>query len=214
MLTRIGNEAVIIFLVLSGLLVGGKSLDRLRKGALDFKSYSIDGSVRIILPLIAALLFAIPVYIIIGTGINWLNWFGNLFSLQGIFVVPVIELLRSLSYEVWFYVLIGTICCFFTKKVSSNGKYLSFIILLVCALVFIKLKLIYLSIWLMGAIAFFIIPKAKNQYVLWISGIYTIVTIGFLQLSSGSRTSMSVSVNRDLLLLLFTFFFCIFVIFY
>jgi len=213
LLTRLGDEAVIVFFIMSGLLVGGKSLDRLRKGTFDFKSYSIDRCVRIMLPLIAALLFAIPVYTLNGTGINWLDWLGNLFSLQGILVAPVIEPLWSLSYEVWFYVLIGTICYFFGNNVSSTGKYLSFIILLVCALVFIKLKLIYLSIWLIGAIAYFIIPKTKNNYVIWISGICGIIIIGFLQLSSGSRTSMNFSINRDLLLLLYAFCFAIFVIF-
>lgn len=211
--TRLANEAVIVFFVLSGFLVGGKSIDRLQHGIFDFKSYAIDRTVRIMLPLIGALLFAIPVYTLNGTGINWIDWFGNLFSLQGILVPPVIEPLWSLSYEVWFYILIGALCYFFSQNTSSKGKYIVFVLLLVCALVFVKLKVIYLFIWALGAFAYFLIPKKKNSFGFWMSAGTGLILIALLQLSSKSRIETNIVIKEELLLLLFAFTFAVFIIF-
>ena len=70
---------------MSGFLVGGKAIERLQQGVFDIKGYAIDRTVRIMLPLISALLLFIPVAIIQGFCIDWKAWLGNLFSLQGIF---------------------------------------------------------------------------------------------------------------------------------
>ena len=58
-LTRLGNEAVLIFFVMSGFLVGGKRDRGCNKVSFDIKGYAIDRTVRIMLPLISALLLFI-----------------------------------------------------------------------------------------------------------------------------------------------------------
>lgn len=82
--TRFGFEAVVVFFVLSGLLVGGKAIDRILKGSFNPLQYGIDRAVRIMLPLISALLLYLPICLAFNIPINLFDWIGSLFSLQGI----------------------------------------------------------------------------------------------------------------------------------
>ena len=66
LILRIGHEAVLIFFVMSGFLVGGKALEKTMGGNFNVKDYSIDRAVRIMLPLIGALLLLIIVNLIVG----------------------------------------------------------------------------------------------------------------------------------------------------
>jgi peptidoglycan/LPS O-acetylase OafA/YrhL len=115
-ITRLGHEAVLAFFVLSGFLVGGKVIQRLKEGTFDLKSYTIDRTVRIFLPLIATLLLIVVVYLMMGQPNSILQLTGNLLSLQGIFVGSATAPLWSLAYEVWFYILIGSLAVFINRK--------------------------------------------------------------------------------------------------
>lgn len=214
-LIRLGNEAVLIFFVMSGFLVGGKAIERLQQGVFDIKGYAIDRTVRIVLPLISALLLFIPVSIIQGFSIDWKAWLGNLFSLQGICTYSVMAPLWSLSYEVWFYILMGIISLFFVRQKIVFYKIFAIPLLLICFLVFTKLSPHYLFMWFMGAFAYLIIPKKINKLFLWGSFIVMICFIILLQLTSGSRLNEGTDIsqylpNRQALELLFAFFFSLF----
>lgn len=50
MICRMGHEAVIIFFVLSGFLVGGRGFERIKDGTMKVKSYAIDRFSRIYPP--------------------------------------------------------------------------------------------------------------------------------------------------------------------
>lgn len=100
MMLRSGTEAVYIFFILSGFLVGGKAIKRIQNKTFDVLSYTIDRSVRILLPLVPALLITYIANSIIGEYYSIWDYIGNLFSLQNIFVPPVNGVLWSLSYEV------------------------------------------------------------------------------------------------------------------
>jgi peptidoglycan/LPS O-acetylase OafA/YrhL len=81
-LTHLGHECVLIFFVMSGFLVGGKALERMRERRFNLVDYSIDRTVRIVLPLISALLLYIPITYYMGKSVNWWHWLGNLFSVN------------------------------------------------------------------------------------------------------------------------------------
>lgn len=107
--TRIAHEAVLLFFVLSGFLVGGKVIKRLRADSFDLKSYTIDRTVRIMLPLLSALILIVISNTITGQNYSIIDYLGNIFSLQGILVPWVSGPLWSLAYEVWFYILMGAV---------------------------------------------------------------------------------------------------------
>ena len=62
---RLGHEAVMIFFVLSGFLVGGKIIERVKAGSFYLADYALDRSTRILLPLIPAciLTFSINAFV-------------------------------------------------------------------------------------------------------------------------------------------------------
>lgn len=50
MFCRMGHEAVVIFFVLSGFLVGGRGIERIKTGTMNVGSYAIDRFSRITPP--------------------------------------------------------------------------------------------------------------------------------------------------------------------
>src|SRR5690348_8364135 len=104
-LSRLGHEAVIVFFVLSGFLVGGRAFERIAQGRFAAGDYAIDRITRIWVPLIPAL--------VLGTAIasgpaGPVEWAGNLLGLQHVLVEPLggNAPLWSLAYEIWFYALV------------------------------------------------------------------------------------------------------------
>lgn len=73
---------MLVFFVLSGFFVGGRAIEKCRKGTFCIKSYAVDRFVRIMLPLLSALLLCIPKDLICGNPIIWADWFGCLFSFR------------------------------------------------------------------------------------------------------------------------------------
>ena len=111
-LTRLGMKSVLIFFVLSGFLVGGQIVSRLRTGTFVLRTYAIDRLTRILLPLVPACLFtaAIDAFILdrpdhIGVLL------GNMAGLNGI-LVPLLltdSPLWTLPFEIWFYITGGAL---------------------------------------------------------------------------------------------------------
>ncbi|UPK67201.1 acyltransferase family protein [Chitinophaga filiformis] len=167
-LTRISHEAVLLFFVLSGFLVGGKVIQRLKAGTFDLKSYALDRTVRIMLPLLSALILIFICNTIIGQQYSVIDYLGNILSLQGILVPWVSGPLWSLAYEVWFYVLMGGMAWWLTTTKNAY-RYVGIALLFVNFLIFSNsLKATYLFIWLLGAMSFFYVKKNNFMLVLGI----------------------------------------------
>jgi peptidoglycan/LPS O-acetylase OafA/YrhL len=202
LILRIGHEAVLIFFVLSGFLVGGRALEKTMLGNFNLKDYTIDRIVRIMLPLTGALIFLIIINFIIGVESDYIKILGNFFSLQGILVESASSPLWSLSYEVWFYVLFGALCIFFIKK-----KSISLAVLILCFIIFTKLNYVYLLLWLIGVVFYHYKPKKISKYRVIIYGFFTTLFLIGMQLTSASRAidlKFIVSIlDRDIMHILF-----------
>lgn len=151
-LTRIGFEAVMVFFILSGFLVGGKILDRVKTGQFRISDYALDRATRILIPLVPACLLTLAVNAIcFGQSPNFLQALGNMAGLNGSLVATLDSNgpLWSLSHEIWFYVLAGAV----GYIVSSTGTALSMAVLWICALVFAKIGSEYLVFWTLGALS-------------------------------------------------------------
>jgi peptidoglycan/LPS O-acetylase OafA/YrhL len=158
-LFRFGQEAVILFFILSGFVIEyshSKGKDK------TFKTYFLKRFLRIYIPLF----FVFIAHFIIKSinsevNIDWRIFFGNIFMLQDIdslkpnVIVPTFlgnSPLWSLSYEWWFYMLYFPLITFFKNK-SSLIVYTIGIISALTYIIypnFFNRELMYLVIWWSG----------------------------------------------------------------
>ena len=187
-LTRTGLEAVLVFFVLSGFLVGGKVIERVSNGTFDWKSYSIDRFSRIYTPLVPALLFALFIELFFKSHPSLGEYLGNLLSLQDIFVAPVhtIGSIWSLSYEVWFYILAGSLAVTFLNR--RRPSIIAIVLLLASLSIFGQLSASFLFCWVLGAFVY-LFPQTRLSRSEIITGIFLFVLGSVLiQLSSSSHS--------------------------
>jgi peptidoglycan/LPS O-acetylase OafA/YrhL len=186
-LTRLGEESVLVFFVISGFLVGGRSIDRMTSGQLRLKEYAIDRFVRIMLPLAPALLFTGVVQFATARSYDVGGFFGSLLSLQGIWFLPYggNAPLWSLAYEVWFYVLVYAI----GDVVMTRRFGLFSAALIGCFLMaFTKLNVNYFFCWLIGAAAFFWRPKECRATILLTYSLLLAAAVALVEMTTESRS--------------------------
>jgi len=184
-ITRIANEAVIVFFVLSGFLVGGRALYRLSENKFDPAGYAVDRITRILLPLIPALFFTAFVRLTIDGNFDLVVMVANIFSLQGI-LTPTFGgngPLWSLSYEVWFYFLTYSVgVTVLNKKLHIHSALI--IILVLC--IFTILDSVYLFCWLIGVMAYMRMPTRFSYQVLICSFLLLVYSVISIQIGTES----------------------------
>lgn len=107
-LTNLQNEAVICFFVISGLLIGGKLLDYLRRPVFPIRRYVIDRLSRLYVVLVPALALSFCVAFLGGCDSpTVLEWAGAVLHLQHILTeTPACNSpIWSLANEFWYYAL-------------------------------------------------------------------------------------------------------------
>jgi peptidoglycan/LPS O-acetylase OafA/YrhL len=197
--TRIGQEAVILFFVLSGFLVGGLSTRKALGDSFLLFPYAIDRLTRIYVPLIPALILTSGVLLFRGGQISLFSMFGNLAGLQGVFVenfggnAP----LWSLAYEIWFYILCGGVLALFVTS-SLKVRFFAWLATFASLAVFTKLQAVFLFCWLMGALACVAQPKVSRSVGLLVGFSLIGLGVGLCQLTSNTD-SLSIKWLRPLL---------------
>lgn len=153
-ISRFGHEAVIIFFVLSGYLVGGKLIERVRTGAFDVRKYALDRAARIYVPYFPALIFSAIVWNLTGGGVSATSFVINMLQLQKILGPSFAgnDALWSLAYEVWFYVIGGAFAAACVGAASTRTVSLMVGVFALGA--FVKLFPIYLLCWMIGAFGY------------------------------------------------------------
>lgn len=181
-LNSFGGQAVIIFFVLSGFLVGGKNIERIISKQAKIKDYTIDRSVRILMPLIACLiLIKIIDFFDYSSNHSFAELIGNLCGLQGVLVGDAGGVFWTLAYEIWFYIFIGSLICLFGEDQIIN-KIFGLLFLTLSIIVFTKLHSIWVFCLGFGVIAYFLSKKKLPRYIIILSLIIFIITwilIGF-----------------------------------
>ncbi len=213
LINHLGHEAVLVFFVLSGYLVGGKIINQMARGYFDGTYFVVDRVTRIFPPLLVAIILAICTKAYLGFSIDWYSAVGSIFAVQGVFVEPFYGPLWSLSYETWFYFIIASLAWLLTSR-NFHSKTKALIFLSVGLALFTKLRFTCMAVWLLGALARGI-NFYKNTIRLSLLSILMMFPILRLQISSNSTyisiTQRQLMLNRDIFELLFGLFFSLFI---
>jgi peptidoglycan/LPS O-acetylase OafA/YrhL len=168
-LTRVGHEAVMVFFVLSGFLVGGQIIRKIQESRFSITAYAIDRSTRIFVPLVPACILSVLVgSFAFGLQPNWLQFAVNITGLNNILggTLPKNAPLWSLAYEIWFYVFAGAAGHMFANRTVHPIALLA----MLCAITILSLSNIwYLLFWSFGAGAVFMLSW-RNKGVLALIG--------------------------------------------
>jgi len=181
-ITCLGHQAVIVFFVLSGFLVGGSVLNSFQKGTWTWSGYLIRRMSRLWVVLIPALILTLlwdHAGISINTSgynggyldlyhsgpgpnhpvdLSFKSFIGNLFFLQTV-VVPVFGTngpLWSLANEFWYYLIFPVGLALFTTKIRSNR----FVYIIILTFIFFLLpkSIILLGFaWALGVISYLMV---------------------------------------------------------
>lgn len=154
-LTRMGHEAVLVFFVLSGFLVGGPAIKRALQQQFDTEAYAIDRVTRIFVPLLPTCLLTVTIYSFAFNGRpDWLQVGMNVIGLNDVFGVtlPINAPLWSLAYEIWFYVFAGAAA----YMLSSHKINAAALVALLCSITILSgSRILYLLFWCLGAASVF-----------------------------------------------------------
>ncbi len=151
--TRLGRESVLLFFVLSGFLVGGATIRRVREGTFDPRAYALDRATRLYVPLLPALALTVAVSAACGLPISLSQYFYHVLALQGVCVntLWLDTPLWTLAYETWFYVLAGAAAVLAAP--GARGRMLAYTLAALSLGLFMSLEFTFLFCWLLGALA-------------------------------------------------------------
>jgi peptidoglycan/LPS O-acetylase OafA/YrhL len=160
--TGFAHQAVLVFFVISGWLVGGSLMNKLGQRHM-LVNYAIDRVTRlwtVLIPtFLLTLLFAVYTNTVSPNGINYsaaneysaVTFVGNLVGLQRI-ALPDFGgnfALWSLSNETWYYVLFPLLALLGTARgIAARGGCLAAVVLLAAWLP--TIMILYFAVWLLG----------------------------------------------------------------
>ncbi|MDF3035866.1 MAG: O-antigen acetylase [Paucimonas sp.] len=224
-ITGFSHEAVMIFFVISGFLVGGLSTQKFLSGRFDPADFVIHRFSRIYIVLLPALLATFlldslggayfdksGIYsntivheyeVIFANELSWANLLGCLFMMQGILVqgLGTNGPLWSLAYEWWYYTMfflaIGALSPSFTRR---RRLFCAVALFAVAAALPVKLMLWFL-VWLVGLSIALIVPRVPRipAIVGWLVFLGTLLACRLDHVYVKSPT-MAHDLMRDLIL--------------
>ena len=110
-------------------------------------------------------------------------------NLQGIVCDSLVRPFWSLSYEWWFYIVFGCIALTLMAK-KTSGKVIG--LMFVCSSVSVFLvghmKVYYLLIWMLGALAYIVRPQIASKKVLWVSIVGILLCSCMYEISKDTRS--------------------------
>jgi len=186
---KLASEAVVIFFVLSGYLVGGSVLRAVRLGRWSWRSYLTKRMVRIYIVLLPALLLGVildriglhhatpgSVYLTpsgiqlittyeLGERLRLLTVFGNALFLQDILVpyVGTNASIWSLANEVWYYIAFPFMVLA-SVKATKLWTRVTYVLIVVALLWFIGLRIsLQFPVWIAGAALLYVPQKLSER---------------------------------------------------
>lgn len=188
--TAFGKEAVGVFFVLSGFLVGGQVIRLVRANRFDVVDYGVKRLSRLWSVLIPGLIFTVAIDLLMKTVAGRLGSFSLLEGADSLqtaacnaaFLMPTRcstfgsdDSLWSLGYEFWFYVFFAAVAA--SVGLLARRRWLTGSVALIVAL---------LSVVVFGAELLALIPA-------WLLGVGVALAVGNLSDRTGSRRGASIA---------------------
>lgn len=176
-----GPQAVMVFFVLSGYLIGGSVWRKEGQKRWDWRDFMLHRFTRLWLVLIPALVLCafwdlIPPYSHDYLGVHtWQCFIGNTFFLQGTLVKTYgcNAALWSLANEFWYYLLFP---CAVIALAPTSGwlrRAIHMLLFIAMALFVSPAIMLFFPVWLMGAaVAIFPLPTMRPVLRSWIIALY------------------------------------------
>jgi peptidoglycan/LPS O-acetylase OafA/YrhL len=208
--TGFAHQAVVIFFVLSGWLVGGSLMNKL-DDANAMLSYAIDRVTRLWIVLVPAFAASLAIGMLIGEvhpgrpdiasadEYSLFTFIGNMFGLQDL-AVPRYGgnfALWSLTYETWYYVLFPLAVLMFSRR-RAFTKAASAVAVALIAWQLNAAILLYFTLWLLGA-GFSRVHIEAGRGVKWMfAGVFALAAVYF-RLDGSNNILLEDSYVQDLL---------------
>lgn len=208
--TGFAHQAVVIFFLLSGWLVGGSLMNKLNEPH-AMLSYAIDRLTRLWIVLVPAFVASLLIGIAIGELDPWragnampkeyapATFIGNMFGLQDL-AVPRYGgnfALWSLTYETWYYVLFPLGVLMFARP-GAFAKASAAVAVAVVAWHLNAAILLYFTLWLLGAGCSRIQVDAPPKARWALAGLFVLVAVWF-RLKGSNNILVEESYVQDLL---------------
>jgi len=222
-LSGFGLSSVVVFFVLSGFLVGGIGITKVKSGRFDTLNYSIDRFVRLFIVYVPALVLTLILDFIgnrffTDTGLwncgsalmcehfsdftkllSLKTFLMNLFMLQS-FYSPYFgsaKPLWSLSYEFWFYVEFGLLAAALLHGRALRGR-LAIVAIIVAAFLGFRF-LALLGVWFIGvAVSLYAGDKLRNpllSIVAFVLSSFAMRRFGALEAASDLKEYLLIYMN-------------------
>ena len=196
--TGFAHQAVVIFFLLSGWLVGGSLMNKLDQPN-AMLSYCIDRISRLWIVLVPAFALSLLIGLVVGELAPWragnalpeayapLTFIGNMFGLQDL-AVPRYGgnfALWSLTYETWYYAMFP-LAVLMVMTPGALAKAASATALAVIAWQMNAAILLYFTLWLMGA-GFSRIHIRAERHLKWaFAALFALVAVWFRMYGSNN----------------------------
>ena len=208
--TGFAHQAVVIFFLLSGWLVGGSLMNKLDQPH-ALLAYCIDRISRLWIVLVPAFAVSLLVGLFVGELASWraggampeayapLTFIGNMFGLQDL-AFPRYGgnfALWSLTYETWYYAMFPLAVLMFARP-GAFAKAASAVALAVIAWHLNAAILLYFTLWLMGAGFSRIHIQAGRQLQWGLAALFVLVAVWF-RINGSNNILTEESYLQDLL---------------
>ncbi len=159
----LGGFAVCLFYILSGFLVGGSTIHKIRENNVDPRRFFLNRLFRIGVPLTGALCLIAVTNGLIGQNTSIVQLLGQYTGLQGLVFRDYGGVFWTLPYEIWFYALLFSLLIFIGR---TKHIMLGVIVFVCCLVVFANLLPQFLYVLACGILCYICKDIELNRKIL------------------------------------------------
>lgn len=191
-ITNLGLHGVMCFFIMSGMLVGGRTIEKIKKDQISLHGFIANRISRLYPPLISVILLIIGVNYFLNEPNNILSLIGQLFGLQGVFVPDEGGVFWTLAYEVWFYVFMAGIVAYCTKHLL-----IGITLVVISLIIVVILNPVWFFILCFGIAGYYLKDIQLKKCVYWLLA-FAIFFVTILNWTIG----MALNLNSNVIFLL------------